>query len=177
MSKSKATRIKTEAAGASVPQSREEVSEAIAQIGVAQRERLRIQAAMNDELSVIKQCYEDEAKPYADQIAALSRGVHLWCEAHRAELTRDGKTKTANLSSGEVKWRMRPPSVAIRAADAVLEALKKLGLHRLIRIKEEPNKEAILLEPAVVEHIKGISISQKEDFVIVPFESELEEVV
>jgi len=34
-----------------------------------------------------------------------------------------------------------------------------------------------LLEPAVVEHIKGISVTQKEDFVVEPFESKLEEVV
>lgn len=177
MSKTKSTRIKTEAAGQAVPQSRDEVTDAIARIGVCQRERLRIEAAMNDEMAEVKARHETVAKPLADEINQLSRGVHLWCEANRVELTRDGKTKTANLASGEVKWRMRPPSVSIRAADAVLEALKKLGLQRLIRTKEEPNKEAILLEPQTVEHIKGISISQKEDFVIVPFESELEEVV
>lgn len=176
MSKSK-TRIKTEAAGPAVPQTRDEVTASIAAIGVAQRQRQRIDAAMNDELAVIKAKHETAAKPFADEISALSKGVHLWCEANRDSLTNGGKTKTANLASGEVKWRMRPPSVGIRAVDAVLEALKALGLSRLIRTKEEVNKEAILLEPKVVEHVKGISISQKEDFVIVPFESELEEVV
>ena len=50
-------------------------------------------------------------------------------------------------------------------------------LKRFIRTKEEINKEAILDEPEVVASVKGISITQKEDFVIVPFETELESVL
>ncbi len=173
----KTTRLKTDAAEHFVPQSREETSEAILQIGMAQRERARIEAAMNDEMAGIKKRYEEEAKPYSEKISSLIRGVQLWCEAHRDELTSGGKTKTANLASGEVKWRMRPPSVRLSAGDTVIEALIKMGLNRFIRTKQEVNKEAILLEPAVVEHIKGISVTQKEDFVVEPFESKLEEVV
>ena len=37
------------------------------------------------------------------------------------------------------------------------------------------DKEAILAEPDAVEHIKGITVSQKEEFVIVPFEAELQQ--
>ena len=159
-----------------MPQSREEAVEAIAEIGRKQRERIRIQTTMNDELAAIRQKYEVEAKPHADEIQRLTEGVHTWCEANRDTLTQSGKVKTANLASGEVRWRMRPPSVAARGLDKVLEALRALKLNRFIRVKEELDKEAILAEPEAVQHIKGISISQKEDFVIVPFETELEEV-
>ena len=75
-----------------------------------------------------------------------------------------------------MKWRMRPPRVAIRAVDNVLETLKRLGLSRFIRVKEEPNKEAMLAEPEAVAGLAGVKIEQGEDFVIVPFETELEEV-
>ncbi len=172
----KAARIKQEAA-AFVPRDRDQVVEAIAEIGRRQRERERIQAAMNDRLASIKEKFEEEARPHNEEIQKLSEGVKLWCEGHRDELTQSGRTKTSNLSSGEISWRLRPPKVVTKAMEKVLEALRSLGLERFIRVKEELNKEAILTDPAAVEHVKGISISQGEDFIIKPFETKLEELV
>lgn len=171
-----AKKIKQEAAAFPVPQSRDAVVEAIAEIGRRQRERDRIQAAMNDRLADVRQFFEEEALPHAQAIHEIAQGVQTWCEANRDELTQGGKVKHAALASGEVKWRMRPKSVSIRGLEKVLEALKSFKLERFIRTKEEVNKEAILDEPEAVENVKGITISQLEDFVIVPFETELEEV-
>jgi phage host-nuclease inhibitor protein Gam len=169
-------RIKQDAVPNRVPQHRDEVIEAIAEIGRRQRERIRIETAMNDELARIREGWEKQAAPHLDVIKELSRGVQLWCEVHRDLLTQGGAVKYARLASGEVKWRMTPPKVVIRAVENVLDYLKQAGLDRLIRIKEEPNKEAILAEPEAVAGIKGITITQKEDFVIRPFETELEEI-
>lgn len=177
MKKNNTMRVKREAIQDPVPQSKEEVIAAIAEIGRLQRERARIEAEMNDRLAEIRQVYEEEAAPYAERIKALSLGVQTWCEAHREELTQGGKIKTVRFASGEVRWRTRPPSVLIRSTEAVIDTLKKLGLTRFIRLKEEVNKEAILAEPDAIAHIKGITISQKEDLVILPFETTLEEVI
>ena len=57
----------------------------------------------------------------------------------------------------------------------MLDLLRRLGLKRFIREKEEVNKEAILNEPEAVAHVAGISISQGEDFIVTPFETELAE--
>lgn len=172
----KSRRVKQEAVYVPVPQSRDEAAIAIAEIGRHQRERDRIQADMNDILARCKAEAEAQAAPHLAAIRTHAHGVQLWCEAHRAELTQDGKVKTAQLATGEVKWRTRPPSVTVRGVEAVLATLKKLGLGRFVRTKEELNKEAILAEPAAVEGIKGLAIGQGEDFVIVPFETKLEEV-
>jgi phage host-nuclease inhibitor protein Gam len=172
----KATRIKNEAAAVRIPQNRDECVEYIADIGRKQRERDRIQTLMNDEMAVIKQKFEEQAKPIADDLRELSQGVQIWCEANRAALTNGGKVKFAHLASGEIKWRMRPPSVRVRGAETVIEVLKKLGLTRFVRMKEEINKDAILAEPEAAANIPGITITQAEDFVIIPFETHLEEV-
>jgi phage host-nuclease inhibitor protein Gam len=153
-----------------------EVIEAIAEIGRLQRERTRIETAMNDDLAKVRESWERQAAPHLERIKTLSRGIQFWCEVHRDLLTQGGKVKFARLASGEIKWRMTPPKVVIRAVENVLEYLRSAGLHHLIRQKEEPNKEAILAEPDAVAGIKGITISQKEDFVIRPFETELEEI-
>ena len=174
MRKPTTARIKTVAQGF-VCQTRDQADEAIAEIGRRQRERDRITAAMNDELAVIKKRYEELAAPHGARIDELAEGVQTWAEAHRLELTDQGKVKTAALPSGELRWRTTPPSVSIKAADKVIEALRTLKLTRFLREKVEVDKEAILAEPDAVEHIKGITVSQKEEFVIVPFEAELQQ--
>jgi phage host-nuclease inhibitor protein Gam len=75
-----------------------------------------------------------------------------------------------------VQWRLRPPKVVVKGLEAVLDKLRRMGLERFIRTKEEINKEAILAEPDAVKRVAGISIEQGEDFVIKPFETQLEEV-
>jgi phage host-nuclease inhibitor protein Gam len=171
-----AAKTKTPATKVFVPQSRAQVTEAIALIGKHQRERTRIQATMNDNLALIREKFEAEAAPLGETLNALTEGVHVWCEAHRDELTEGGKTKTANLASGHVKWRISPPKVLIKGAETVIEIFRARGLLGFIRTKEEIDKEAILADPEAVAGIRGVRIEQAEQFVIEPFETELEEI-
>ena len=167
----KVTRLKTPAIEA--PQTRDDVAAMIRQIGDLQREFARCQAALNDEIAELSQVAQPKLAGLAARIEALQAGVQTWCEAHRAELTRDGKTKTANLVTGEVQWRRHPPSVTVSMADFVVETLRNMGLARFVRTKDEINKEAILAEPAAVEGVAGITIKTGvEDFVITPFEQD-----
>lgn len=158
-----------------VAENRQQADETVRTIGELQRKRESLQTAMNAEIAAVKERYEADAAPVGETIKALGHGVQVWAEANRAELTKNG-SKTVKLGNGELRWRTRPPSVTVRAAGIVIEALKRLGLQRLIRTKEEINKEAILADPDAVRDVKGISISQGEDFVIVPLATELEEV-
>lgn len=167
-------RIKT-AAAEFVPATRAEADEAIRIIGEQQRKRADLETAMNNRLAEVKADFEQRAHPLAESIRALSQGVQTWAEANRAELTKSGR-KTVRLGNGEIRWRARPPSVTVRAAQKAIAALKLANLTRFIRNKEEVNKEAILAEPEAVTGIKGLTIGSGEDFVIVPFATELEEV-
>lgn len=175
MSKKTNTRIKTEAA-AVVCQNELQANAYIEQIGDAQRRRDELTTAMNEEIARIKADHEEKAYPYAEIIREFSDAVRIYCEANRDRLTKDGKTKTFKFAAGEISWRIRPPRVRITGEGVVLKTLQALGLDRFIRVKEEINKEAILAEPAAVEGVKGIAISQGEDFVIKPYATELEEV-
>lgn len=170
-------KLKTAAQVVRVPQTRDEVADAIAKIGDHTRSRARIETAMNDELAVVKRRFEEQAEPHNMAIGALIVGVQTWCEANRVALTDGGKVKTAAFASGEVRWRNTPPSVAIRSMENVLKELLKRGLERFVRTKEEVNKEAILAEPEAVKGVPGISIKSTEEFVVVPFEAELTEAV
>jgi phage host-nuclease inhibitor protein Gam len=163
-------------ADAWVPQTREEVAEAIAAIGRAQRARLLIAAALNETVAAAKAKAEAEAQSHSAEILRLRAGVQTWCAAHRAELTQGGRIKTALFATGEVRWRATPPRVVLRGVDEVLKRLQALGLERFVRTKHEVNKEAILADPDAVRGIEGVSLESREEFVIVPVETALEEI-
>lgn len=175
MSKSK-KRIKATAFPI-VPATREQAEAALHNIGVRQREIIRLEAAMNDELAAVKAKYEKQAQPLNEHIENLFQGVHIWAEANRSILLK-GKSKTVKLATGELSWRNTPPSVSLprkpKALEAVIEELKRADLGHLVRVKEEVNKEAVLDDTEAVKGIAGIKIKQREEFVAKPFESQIE---
>ncbi len=156
---------------------KEAAVEAIAEIGRRRRECVRIETQMNDELATVKQRYEAEAEPHQERIKLLKLQVQAWCQARRDELTQQNKVRTVAFPSGEVRWRLSQPKVIVRNNDAVVECLRRLHLDHFVRSRDEVNKEAIMNDPKAAAGIKGITIHQDETFSIVPFESQLEEVV
>ena len=170
-------RIKTDAVAHWVPANRDEVNEAIAEMGRHQRERERINADLNDRQAEIKAEHDAAAKPLGERISELSKGVQLWCEANRATLTNDGKVKFHEFATGLVKWRMTPFSVALSKVGDLLGLLKASGKEQYIRSTESIDKEKLLADrEAIGDSIKGVTFKQKEEFSVIPHESKIEEV-
>ena len=156
-----------------VAQTREEAAELVGEIGSLDRQVTAIETRMNEKLAELKAKYEEEARPLNEQIEAKREMVQGWAEANRDELCPDD-VKTVKLTTGNLSWRLNPPSVKVSGGDTTIENLKGLGFGRFVRTKEEVNKEAILLEPEAVKGVKGITITQGETFAVKPFESEIE---
>ena len=168
----KASRAKTTGANIVVPQNRDEAAAGIRLVGDLNRQVSRIETRLNDAIAKLKEKAEQEASPLKEKVAETTKGLQIWAEANRTSLTGGDKTKTVDLGTGVVKWRLRPPSVTIRGVEAVLEKLKTLGLQRFIRTQEQPDKEAMLREADVAREVAGISIgSPGEDFIVEPFET------
>jgi phage host-nuclease inhibitor protein Gam len=166
---------KTLGANLPVPQNRDEAASSIRLIGDTSREIARIELALNDLISQAKEAAEAQAAPLKDVVKARTEGLKLWCEANRDALTGGGKTKTADLGTGKVSWRLRPAKVSLRGrAEEIIERLKSLGLQRFVRTSEEVNKEAMLAERDAASAVNGVGIaSEGEDFIVEPFEAEL----
>ncbi len=111
-----AKRIKA-AAALWVPGTREEVIDlGIRLLGDAQRELVRAETEMNDAIGDITARYAPLTESLKKRMAELQSGIQTWCEAHRDELTGNGKVKFANLTTGEVQWRtptVRHQSVSV----------------------------------------------------------------
>lgn len=162
-----------------VPQSREEAAAAVARIGEIAREVARREADLGDQLARIKEAVENALAPQREEADRLLRGLETWASANRRELTGGDKTKTVDLGSGLIKWRLKPAKVTIRGAEAVIEAIKSMGFaKKFLRTTVEINKEAMLADKDRARTIHGVSIgSEGEDFAVEPFEVELEGVV
>lgn len=170
-----AKKAKAVAVAVAVPQSKNEASDMIRALGDTQRDLDRTVGAMNDAIAAITNDATPQINELKGKISALTQGIQIYAEANRSALTDSYKVKTANLVTGEVAWRFRPPSVAVRGADAVVAELLRRNLARFVREKREVNKEAILNEPAAVIGVPGLTVeSGVEDFVVTPFAQEVE---
>jgi phage host-nuclease inhibitor protein Gam len=167
-------RIKAPAETVAAPQTRAEAERMLARLGELQRDVALIEAAATEAVTARKAEAEAEAKPLAEEAERLRRGLQLWAEANRQTLTDGGRTKTVTLATGEIAWRLRPPSVRLKDVPRVVEALLQLGLARFLRVKHEVNKEAMLAEPAVATTVPGVSISSEgEEFIVTPLAVEI----
>lgn len=168
------TKTKTRGANLPVPQSLEEAADAVKTVGVLTRQIARIEVDLNDQIAGLKQAAEVAAQPLKDRSEALQDGLKIWAEANRLKLTDGGKVKFADLGTGKISWRFRPPSVRISKVELVIEAIKKLGFTAFLRTKEEVNKEAMLADAEKARLIAGVTIgTEGEDFIVEPFEVEI----
>lgn len=168
-------KTKTKAAPAlPIPADDTEAREAIREIGDRQREALRLQAEMNDQIAALHERYGALVAPINARVTALTEGLQLFCEVNRTRLT-GGKVKYAEFSTGKVSWRLRPAKVTLKKIEDVIEAIRKAGLgDRFLRTKTEVNKDAMLEDRTTASAIKGVSIgSDGEDFVVEPYETDL----
>ena len=157
-----------------VPKSLDEAARFLAEIGQEQRATDKIQSGLNAKVDELKAKAMADDEPHQEKISQLVEGLFAFAEAHRDELTNSGKRKTVEVPTGTFGWRMTPPSVTLRGVESILKSLKSLKLKRFIRTKEEIDKEAMLKEPETAKTVKGVSISQHEEFVAKPTELQVE---
>lgn len=137
-----------------------EVQTAFATLSKLEKRRAEKTTKLQAKIADLTAKHEAEIVGDTTEIAAIRAAIAAYAEANRAELTHNGKSKTASFGTGVIKWRKLPAKVEITgdAAD-ILAALKRRRLSRFIRVKEELDKTAILKEATAIKTpIKGLSI-------------------
>lgn len=155
-----------------VPQTRQGAEQLVLSIGKLQRQLTRISADMNDRMATVKAAHEAKAGPIQAQIDNAFAAVHAWAEANRSTLLKKN-SKTVKLGTGEIGWRTTPKSVRASRGDELVDELRE-KYPDAVRVTYSVNKEYILEHEEIAEAINGISISQREEFRVVPLESALE---
>ncbi len=154
------------------PKTRKEAEAILRDLGECQRAMADIEADNNHIVAALAQDHEERLQPFRQKAADMLAALQVWAEANREELLADGDGKTVKLASGEIRWRLTPPSVKITKPEDVIERLMDAGLQQYLRTSVEIDKHAILAQPGGVQGIKGIKVGQREIFEAKPFGAE-----
>lgn len=117
----------------------EEVDTCLQEIGRIDRELHLLEAMQNEMIDKVKFETKESAEPLQNKKTGLELAIKDYCEANRAEFA---KVKTKQLTFGTVGFRLTT-RITIKKVAETLQALKDLVLTQCIRIKEEPDKEAM----------------------------------
>lgn len=116
----------------------DEANMVLKEIGLLERELESIDSEAHKEIAEIKSDAAKKGESLRKRIADDSALLGAYAEYNRTELFKD--RKSVQLSFGSFGYRK---STSISIKKTTLELLKKLKLDRFIRVKEEPDKEAM----------------------------------
>ncbi|MDR0387258.1 MAG: host-nuclease inhibitor Gam family protein [Treponema sp.] len=119
-------------------ESLEDANLTLKEIGLLERELETIDGDAHRQIAEIKTAAVKAGESPRKRIADLSALLGAYAEYNRTELFRD--RKTVQVSFGIFGYRR---STAISVKKTTLELLEKLGLDKYIRVKKEPDKEAM----------------------------------
>jgi phage host-nuclease inhibitor protein Gam len=116
----------------------EDANLVLKEIGLLERELEAIDAEAHKKLSEIKGEAVKEGEPVRKRLANLSALLGAFAEYNKDDLFKD--KKTVELTFGIFGYRK---STSITVRKTTVELLRKLNLVQYIRIKEEPDREAM----------------------------------
>jgi len=157
------------------PQSRDEATAWLGQVGEAERARAMLELHMNDVIAGARAAFEEAAAPHAARAAALRQGIEAWAAANRAALTMGLARKSVELATGTIAWRTMPPAVAVKQVAVAIAWVTAHRLEKFLRLRVALDKEALLKDPAAAQQIPGVRIAQEEKIVITAATVALEE--
>ena len=142
----------------------EEADAVLAQIAALRRNIALVEAHMNESIDAIKAQAAAEAEPYKREVAALEQSLMRFADYHKDELF--ARRKSLELTFGAFGFRASSKIKLLSKMtwERVLQALRDTGMEQCIRVKQEPDKEALkALSP---EHLKGLGckVVQEDSF-------------
>ncbi|SEQ70629.1 Mu-like prophage host-nuclease inhibitor protein Gam [Faunimonas pinastri] len=151
---------------------------AIGRLGELDRELARIEADKSERVAKVSKDAEDRAKPHQEERNRLVWTVEAYCAENRKRLTNEGKKKSFKFGTGEIAWRAGRSRVEFDAtkSEGLIARLRKVGLNRFVRVKEEIDKSAIGKDAAAIKGFRGIKVVDgPEQFAIKPVGADLAE--
>jgi phage host-nuclease inhibitor protein Gam len=140
-------------------ESLEDANLTLKEIGLLERELESIDGDAHKQIAEIKTAAVKAGEPIRKRIADLSALLGAFAEYNRAELFKD--KKTVQVSFGIFGYRK---STSISVKKTTLELLEKLGMDKYIRVKKEPDKEAMAdLEDEALAQVDAVR-KVKDDF-------------
>ncbi len=171
-----------------VPQSYEAADALMRELGKVQRDLGKKELRLAGKVAKLTEVIERTAGPLKARIRQIEAELQAYAEANRSKLL-EGEEKHHDMPAGRLGWRSNPASVDWKSkfnAEKIIEGVKALAerlaasdgpedqdnavlVDTFIRLKEEPNKQAMLANPKLAILVPGVKIgSSGETFYVQP---------
>lgn len=117
----------------------DEVNQAMKNLGEKQIQVEKLEGEQTIKINLIKEAFELKAGDIKSQIKEIEENILLFAEANKAEFLKD---RTKKLTFGNISFRITE-SLTIKNIASTVAALKNLKLTEYLRMKAEPDKEAL----------------------------------
>lgn len=108
-------------------------------LGEKKIELEKLEGEQTIKINEIKRDFELKGRAIKTIIKNMEDDIELFCEDNKAEFVKD---RTKKFTFGKVSYRLTE-SLFIKNVASTVAALKSLNLKQYLRIKEEPDKEAL----------------------------------
>lgn len=147
-----------------IPTSLVDASRFLAKIGARQKEIDEVKDELEEKINKLKKEASKKLSQITKERDTLTSALFAYAQAKRYVLTM--RLKTVAVATGVFGWRYTPPAVyTLEEDEAVIARLKHMGLGKYVRVKEELDREKLLVDRPF---IRGISYPQREEFFVVP---------
>jgi phage host-nuclease inhibitor protein Gam len=146
----------------------EDVNAALREIGLLERELESIDAEAQKQIAELKGNAAKDGEPIRKRITEVVANIGAFAEYNKADLFKD--RKSIDLTFGAFGYRK---TTSITCKKTTVELLKKLKLDKYIRIKEEPDKDAMgCLDDETLAQVDSVR-KTKDDFFCEPNREEV----
>ena len=142
----------------------EDVNLAVRRMGEIDIQVDRLQGEMTLKVNEIKSKYDAKSQGLLAERKEIEKDITLFTDTCKDEFT---KTRHKELTFGKVAYKVTS-KILIKSKDACLAALKALKMSDYIRIKEEPDKEAMVNLDQITLAKVGASIKVEDKLRIEP---------
>ncbi len=142
------------------PETMAEADQYLRDIGMLNIQLRDIDTDLREGTAKLKQEAEDQAAPHRLEVEQKWLGLQSWAQANRKRLTNG--TKTIQLPSGSVSWRLLPAKVTLKGVTDILAILRsKAEFKKFLRIKYEVDKDAMLKDKVKAAKVTGVKIGSE----------------
>ena len=127
----------------------------------------KAEALADERIAKIKEALREATESDRKVTGKIMDKLVIFASENRNLIECDG-VKTAILTNGSLALRLTPPAVDVEDDEVMIELLKRMGLGRFIRTKEELDRELLLAERKNMPRVPGLSFSQKEKLSVQP---------
>lgn len=117
----------------------DDVNKALKDLGEKKIKAENLEGEQTIKINEIKADYDLKGGEIKAEIKSIEENIELFCEANKEEFVKD---RTKKMTFGFISYRLTE-SLAVKNLKATVAAIKKLDLVQYLRIKEEPDKEAL----------------------------------